>query len=439
MYRFFLLSAATMMACADAPQVEEVADAAFELPPAMSFGQDGAAPSMDSGVSPSPAISGACEDNEERCDGFDNDCDGRVDEAGCACGADTVCFAGPPEARGVGECRDGVRACDSTGEFYGPCVDSIGPTQELCNGLDEDCDGNTDEGCCYNDPQCGDAGVGEAPDPVTETFVVGEQRETLPVDFVMAIDNSGSMDDTVARVEANLGEFSTRLAQANIDYHFVLVSEKGSNRNDPDVCVPAPMAGPNCADSNRFRHLDEKVGSHSAFADLLECIDECDDFNGPGYRDFLRDGSLLQLIVVTDDESNVSWEEFRGEYAASLGRDNFVLNGIIGLRNRDCVADVGEEYMAGAMDTGGAQLDICSNDWGGVLEVLLDSTVVQLQRAFVLGRVPDPNSIDVYRVDGGVETPIDGWEYDDANNAIVFSEETAPPAGTEIKVRYLPR
>ncbi len=74
-----------------------------------------------------------------------------------------------------------------------------------------------------------------------------------------------------------------------------------------------------------------------------------------------------------------------------------------------------------------------------MLEVLLDSTVVQLQRAFVLGRVPDPNSIDVYRFEAGVETPMDGWEYDDVNNAIVFSEDTAPPAGTQIVVRYLPR
>ena len=395
---------------------------------------------MDSGLAQrNPDPGGACEDNEEICDGFDNDCDGRVDEAGCACGQETTCFAGPPALRGVGECRDGMRECDRLGEFYGPCVDSVGPSVELCNGLDEDCDGNTDEGCCYNDPSCADAGVGEAPEPAAEGFIVGEQTETLPVDFVMAIDNSGSMDDTLARVEANLAAFSARLAEANIDYHFVLVSERGTNRNEPDVCVPTPMAGPNCSDNNRFRHLDERVGSHSAFQDLMDCVDECDDFNGPGYGEFLRDGSLLQVIVVTDDESDISWGNFQGEYAARLGRPDFVLNGVFGLQNGGCVANVGRQYIAGAEATGGAQLDICSNDWGAVLEVLLDTTVTQLQRAFVLGRVPDPNSIDVYQFDAGVETPLDGWEYDPANNAIVFSEDAAPEAGTQIVVRYLPR
>ena len=47
----------------------------------------------------------------EICDGFDNDADGKVDENGCTCDGDVVCFAGPPEKRGVGECTDGERQC----------------------------------------------------------------------------------------------------------------------------------------------------------------------------------------------------------------------------------------------------------------------------------------------------------------------------------------
>jgi hypothetical protein len=127
-------------------------------------------PATDDGASAVPG----CVPIAETCDGTDNDCDGQVDEIGCACTTDTSCFAGPASARGVGTCRDGVRACDDRGEQFLACQGSIGPVAETCNGTDDDCDGETDEiGCCNGAP-CPDAGLpapmpdagpGPGPDP----------------------------------------------------------------------------------------------------------------------------------------------------------------------------------------------------------------------------------------------------------------------------------
>lgn len=80
-------------------------------------------------------------------DGFDDDCDGTVDE-GCACGAVGVtrgCFAGPPDRRDVGSCADGVMNCS---EFltWGPCVGGSFPVAETCDGADNDCNGVADDG-----------------------------------------------------------------------------------------------------------------------------------------------------------------------------------------------------------------------------------------------------------------------------------------------------
>ena len=66
----------------------------------------------------------------ERCDGFDDDCDGRVDEElWHPCGD---------------RCVDGVRLCVD-GRF-GACIGGRPPVSEVCDGRDDDCDGTIDEG-----------------------------------------------------------------------------------------------------------------------------------------------------------------------------------------------------------------------------------------------------------------------------------------------------
>jgi hypothetical protein len=85
----------------------------------------------------------------EACNGVDDDCDGDTDEeCGCSEGESRAC------GTDVGECEVGIERCEAG--TWADCDGDVGPVAEICgDGLDNDCDAATDEGC-----GTGGAGVG---------------------------------------------------------------------------------------------------------------------------------------------------------------------------------------------------------------------------------------------------------------------------------------
>jgi hypothetical protein len=87
---------------------------------------------------------------EEHCDGVDEDCNHRVDDGA----VDPVAWYHDQDGDGYGDERSGGTSCEvpSDGSAVGGDCDDDDPTihpdaEELCDEIDQDCDGNVNEGC----------------------------------------------------------------------------------------------------------------------------------------------------------------------------------------------------------------------------------------------------------------------------------------------------
>lgn len=98
--------------------------------------------------------------------GFDDDCNGFIDE-GCPCspGKTQPCYAHDPAEIGKASCKAGVQTCEGNAEFNGwsACVGAVYGSPEVCDGkTDENCNGAVDEncGCCPGTTEACGSSVG---------------------------------------------------------------------------------------------------------------------------------------------------------------------------------------------------------------------------------------------------------------------------------------
>ncbi|MCB2218993.1 MAG: hypothetical protein KQI35_01270 [Bacteroidetes bacterium] len=78
-------------------------------------------------------------DNEELCDGLDNDCNPSTPD-----GTGDPLYGSPCDGPDADLCEEGIFDNCIDGTFT--CSDNTGDNEEICNGIDDDCDGEYDEG-----------------------------------------------------------------------------------------------------------------------------------------------------------------------------------------------------------------------------------------------------------------------------------------------------
>ena len=129
----------------------------------------------------------AGEPGREVCNGTDDDCDGRTDEA--IAPVPSACGTGACAARGEITCRDGdlVDSCDA-GD----------PIAEVCNATDDDCDGRTDEGIAPVRTECG---TGACADTGERTCREGRLVDSCEIGMPGREECNGTDDDCDGRTD----------------------------------------------------------------------------------------------------------------------------------------------------------------------------------------------------------------------------------------------
>ena len=125
--------------------------------------------------------------NPELCNNFDEDCDVLVDEQ-----LTRQCYTGPEGTLNVGVCAPGTQACNR-GQWYGRspnqgqvvdlCGEEVVPSEEICDGADNDCDGVVDYG-----------------------------EEIPETDILFIVDWSGSMENYINAVRMAMNRFAQDFA-----------------------------------------------------------------------------------------------------------------------------------------------------------------------------------------------------------------------------------
>jgi hypothetical protein len=83
-------------------------------------------------------------------------------------------------------------------------------------------------------------GGDSAPDAPCEGIRQDVKVESLPVDIIWGVDNSGSMFEEAFAVQENINAFSQQISAAMIDVHVVTLAGQALIPGLPGICVGAP-------------------------------------------------------------------------------------------------------------------------------------------------------------------------------------------------------
>jgi hypothetical protein len=306
-----------------------------------------------------------------------------------------------------------------------------------------------------------DTGNGAAGRPNTgtacATVSAAATPVSQPVDIILVLDNSGSMEDELDAVEKNINlNFANILQQSGVDYRLILISRHRkdarteSEEASTSICVASPLSAltqcpaPRPVNSERFFQYSIKIESENSFDRILSTYNKKDQFELTeiGWSEWLRPGAKRVFLEMTDDNAALAVDSFVQKLTAlepanfgSVTEPGFVFHSIIGIKEKspasapyapdepvqtatcsgggDTVANAGVGYQELSRRTGGLRFPICEfSSYDTVFSTIAKDVVThsQLSCDFAIpapsaGQTLDLTKVAIAYAAGGSATP----------------------------------
>jgi hypothetical protein len=275
-----------------------------------------------------------------------------------------------------------------------------------------------------------------------------------PVDIIVIVDNSASMEQELAATETNINEsFAAILRESALDYRVIVLSlhrrfpRTGFGQSATMLCVQKPLSGLDDCESaaepvfsDRFFQYSTRIESDDSFDVLLDTYappfdDERreDEFGlAPlGWSEWLRPGIKKVFLELTDDNEDMPADDFiraltelsPEHFGADAEQPGFVFHSIVGIGEKaiqtepyqasepvqaaTCVKaglplrSAGETYQELSRLTGGLRFPICLSSFYDVVFREIAGKVIAQSNIACDFPVPEPpagRSLDLDRV-----------------------------------------
>lgn len=253
-----------------------------------------------------------------------------------------------------------------------------------------------------------------------------------PVDILLVVDRSGSMDDDAANIATAFDSFINTLGTVTSGWHLGVVTTDSGCFNGglltADAADLATTFGVAVVTGDDYDIVYDEALFQIADAALRETA------AGGCNEGFLRERAPLHVVFVSDEPERSTeiavvwtWDWYLARWLPYVASpDMFVVSGVVDTEGCN-EGYSGYAEMIGA--TGGQARSICGADWAAHLAALAEISLASAW-TFPLSGVPVPDTL-VVMVDGVALTG--SWHWDEAQNAVII--DSLEP-GQSVDVTY---
>jgi len=257
------------------------------------------------------------------------------------------------------------------------------------------------------------------------------QEESVIVDIIWVIDNSGSMYGFQSLLSQNMTNFMNIFLSFAPDYQIVFITTDNPTFVGP--IINSQSSDPSSMSSNQV----SQIGTHGSATEAgITQLKAC--FEWGQCSTFVRPDSKIVAIFMSDEaDHSIITPTALQNYFNQNWSNEFIPFAIIGdtpvgCNNVNLIAQAGWGYWDLVNLYSSSWWSICDGDWGSQMEDV--AVALSIKSFFEFSEIdPVVDSIKVF-ING--QESFSGWSYDSLDNGVRFEPGEAPEPGDVVEIVY---